>query len=54
MLVEKEFLLSTIFSLSDQVSESDIVSLLIHMFGQTTRKLVKIALLILYQTNLRT
>ena len=26
----------------------------IHMFGQTTRKLVKIALLILYQTNLRT
>ena len=24
------------------------------MFGQTTRKLVKIALLILYQTNLRT
>ena len=29
-------------------------TLVIHMFGQTTRLLVKIALLILYQTNLRT
>ena len=54
MLVEKEFLLSTIFSLSDQESDICVTTSLIHMFGQTTRKLVKIALLILYQTNLRT
>ena len=53
MLVEKEFLLSTIFSLSDQHLWSDCFLLLIHMFGQTTRKLVKIALLILHQTSLR-
>ena len=54
MLVEKEFLLSTIFSSSDQEIWSNCYVTIIHMFGQITRKLVKIALLILYQTNVRT
>ena len=54
MLVEK---LSTFYNIYDIFFMNLILIsnlMLVHMFGQTTRKLVKIALLILYQTNLRT
>ena len=47
-------MLSTIFSLSVSWSRANPSFSHVHMFGQTTRKLVEIALLILYQTNLRT
>ena len=53
VLVEHWFLLSTISTIFSVRMSVVLMKSIIHMFGQTTRKLVKIALLILFQTNLK-